>query len=113
MGSCHAFAVRQEPEVTPAATPGLIASTATPQGAASESDNRDQLARFRSSHRCDLSAKDLLLMAGVRPKLVQDLLGHSTVALTLNTYSHVTSGLSLEVARTMDRIFGGHVLTAS
>jgi integrase len=55
----------------------------------------------------------ILLESGVHPKLVQDLLGHSTVALTLNTYSHVTSGLNLEVARTMDRIFGGHMLTAS
>lgn len=47
----------------------------------------------------------ILLEAGVHPKLVQDLLGHSTVALTLNTYSHVTSGLSREVARTIDSIF--------
>jgi integrase len=43
----------------------------------------------------------VLLEAGAHPKLVQDLLGHSTVALTLNTYSHVTSGQSREAARTM------------
>lgn len=48
----------------------------------------------------------VLLEAGVYPKLVQHLLGHSTVALTLNTYSHVTPGLSGEVARTMDRLLG-------
>lgn len=46
----------------------------------------------------------VLLEAGVHPKLVQHLLGHSTVALTLNTYSHVTPGLSGEAARTMDRL---------
>ena len=46
----------------------------------------------------------VLLEAGAHPKLVQDLLGHSTVALTLNTYSHVTSGLSREAARTMDSL---------
>jgi integrase len=46
----------------------------------------------------------VLLEAGTHPKLVQDLLGHSTVALTLNTYSHVTSGLSKEAARTMDLV---------
>jgi integrase len=46
----------------------------------------------------------VLLEAGAHPKLVQDLLGHSTVALTLNTYSHVTSGLSREAARTMDLV---------
>ena len=49
----------------------------------------------------------VLLEAGVHPKLVQHLLGHSTVALTLNTYSHVTPGLSGEAARTMDNFFGG------
>ena len=49
----------------------------------------------------------VLLEAGVHPKLVQHLLGHSTVALTLNTYSHVTPGLSGEAARTMDQLFGG------
>jgi integrase len=48
----------------------------------------------------------VLLEAGAHPKLVQDLLGHSTVALTLNTYSHVTSGLSREAARTMDSVLG-------
>ena len=42
----------------------------------------------------------------MHPKLVQHLLGHSTVALTLNTYSHVTPGLSGEAARTMDRLLG-------
>jgi integrase len=55
----------------------------------------------------------ILLEAGVHPKLVQDLLGHSSVALTLNTYSHVTSGLSGETARMMDRIFGSALLKAS
>ncbi len=46
----------------------------------------------------------VLFEAGAHPKLVQDLLGHSTVALTLNTYSHVTAGLSDQAARTMDRV---------
>ena len=48
----------------------------------------------------------VLLEAGAHPKLVQDLLGHSTVALTLNTYSHVTPGLSDQAARAIDRIRG-------
>jgi integrase len=46
----------------------------------------------------------VLLEAGAHPKLVQELLGHTTVALTLNTYSHVTAGLSGEAARTIDRV---------
>lgn len=48
----------------------------------------------------------VLLEAGAHPKIVQDVLGHSTVALTLNTYSHVTAGLSDQAARTMDRVLG-------
>ena len=48
----------------------------------------------------------ILLEAGAHPKLVQDLLGHSTVALTLNTYSHVTAGLSDQAARLMDQMVG-------
>ncbi|MEO6796832.1 MAG: site-specific integrase [Candidatus Dormibacter sp.] len=46
----------------------------------------------------------LLLAAGTHPKLVQDLLGHSTITLTLDTYSHLTQPLHQEVARTMDLV---------
>jgi len=35
----------------------------------------------------------LLLEQGVHPRIVADLLGHSTTTLTLNTYSHVTPRL--------------------
>ncbi|MDQ6944757.1 MAG: site-specific integrase [Actinomycetota bacterium] len=44
----------------------------------------------------------LLLEAGTHPKVVQDLLGHSTIQLTLDTYSHVTPALHQQAARTMD-----------
>jgi integrase len=35
---------------------------------------------------------------------VQDLLGHSTIQLTLDTYSHVTPALHKQAARTMDLV---------
>ena len=35
----------------------------------------------------------LLLAQGEHPKVVQDLLGHSNVAITMDTYSHVLPGL--------------------
>jgi integrase len=35
----------------------------------------------------------LLLAQGEHPKVVQDLLGHSNVAITMDTYSHVMPGL--------------------
>jgi integrase len=40
----------------------------------------------------------LALKAGVHPKVVQERLGHSTIAITLETYSHVTGSLHEEAA---------------
>jgi integrase len=34
-----------------------------------------------------------MLKQGVHPKIVQERLGHSSIAMTLDTYSHVTPGL--------------------
>ncbi|HZU18872.1 MAG TPA: tyrosine-type recombinase/integrase [Candidatus Dormibacteraeota bacterium] len=39
------------------------------------------------------TAASHLLARGVHPKVVQELLGHSTIALTLDTYSHVLPAL--------------------
>ncbi len=35
----------------------------------------------------------LMLQQGIHPKIVSERQGHSTVGLTLDTYSHVTPGL--------------------
>ena len=43
----------------------------------------------------------LLLSQGTHPKLVQELLGHATIAMTLDTYSHVIPGMSDHTARAM------------
>jgi integrase len=48
----------------------------------------------------------LLLGKGVHVKLVQELLGHSTIANTLDTYSHVLPGIGDGTADTMDEAFG-------
>jgi integrase len=45
----------------------------------------------------------LALAAGVHPKVVSDRLGHSTVGITLDTYSHVLEGLDAEAATTVAR----------
>jgi integrase len=47
----------------------------------------------------------LLLLAGENPKVVSERLGHSTVVLTLNTYSHVLPGMQERAASKMDAIF--------
>lgn len=48
----------------------------------------------------------LLLIRGVHVKLVQELLGHSTIAVTLDTYSHVLPGMDDGLADTMDEALG-------
>lgn len=40
----------------------------------------------------------LMLKAGVHPKIVSERLGHSSVAFTLDTYSHVLPGMQAEAA---------------
>jgi integrase len=52
------------------------------------------------------TAATLLLTRGVHPKVVQDMLGHSSVTLTLDTYSHVTPALHKEAADHMDALLG-------
>jgi integrase len=47
----------------------------------------------------------LLLSRNAHPRLVQDLLGHATVAITLDTYSHIIPGMGNLTARTMEDIF--------
>ena len=51
------------------------------------------------------SAATILLALGTHPKLVQEMLGHSTFTLTMNTYSHVLPSLRNEVADRMDQAF--------
>ena len=44
----------------------------------------------------------LLLSRGVNPKFVQELLGHATVAITLDTYSHVLPSMGDATAKAME-----------
>jgi hypothetical protein len=43
-----------------------------------------------------------LLAQDVHPKVVQEVLGHSQIALTLDTYSHLIPGLAEDAAAKMD-----------
>jgi integrase len=51
------------------------------------------------------TAATYLLGRQVHPKIVQTLLGHSTITLTLDTYSHVIPSFTQEAARHMDTLF--------
>jgi integrase len=44
----------------------------------------------------------LLLSRGHHPKLVQELLGHASVAMTLDRYSHVLPGMGDQTAAAME-----------
>jgi len=44
----------------------------------------------------------ILLMAGKHPKYVQELLGHASISITLDTYSHVIEGMDGGLADAMD-----------
>lgn len=46
----------------------------------------------------------LMLGQGVHPKLVSEMLGHATVAITLDTYSHATAAMHREAASTLDAL---------
>jgi integrase len=47
----------------------------------------------------------LLFQRGVHPKFVQELLGHASVAITLDIYSHMLPGMGGEAAREMESVF--------
>ncbi len=46
----------------------------------------------------------LLLYQGVHPRVVMEILGHSQISLTMNTYSHVIPALNQEAAERLDAV---------
>jgi integrase len=44
---------------------------------------------------------------GVHPKIVQERLGHSSIQITLDTYSHILPGLQEAAAKRFDEIMEG------
>lgn len=59
--------------------------------------------RFHDLRHCCAS---ILVAAGVHPRVVMEILGHSQISLTMNTYSHVIPDLKRETADKMDAILG-------
>lgn len=51
------------------------------------------------------TAATLALKEGVHPKIVQEMLGHSQIAVTLDTYSHVLPSVQKEAATRMNALF--------
>jgi integrase len=49
----------------------------------------------------------LLLTKGVHPKIVQEMLGHSSITITLDLYSHVLPDTQEKAVKAMDDILDG------
>jgi len=43
---------------------------------------------------------------GIHPKIVPEMLGHSSVAITLDLYSHVTPSMQAQAADALDSLLG-------
>lgn len=52
------------------------------------------------------SAATILLVAGVHPKVVQERMGHSSIAMTMDIYSHMLPSMQQEVADKIDEMLG-------
>ena len=59
--------------------------------------------RFHDLHH---TAATLLLMQGIHPKIVSEMLGHATISMTLDTYIHVLPDMQRDATAAFDRLFG-------
>ena len=64
--------------------------------------DRAGLARTVRLHDLRHTCATLLLGKAVHPKIVQELLGHATIAITLDTYSHVLPNMQGEAVSAME-----------
>ena len=62
---------------------------------------RSGLPPLRGPHDLRHTWASLALAAGVHPKVVSDRLGHSTIAITIDTYSHAIPSLDADAASTV------------
>ena len=53
------------------------------------------------------TAASLMLANGEKPKVVQEKLGHATIAMTMDLYSHTTEGMHREAAERLDQLLQG------
>ena len=51
----------------------------------------------------------LMLKQGIHPKIVQERLGHSSIQITLDTYSHVAPGMQQAAANKFDEYLTNNI----
>jgi integrase len=73
------------------------------EGAHARLEQAAGVAHFRL-HDLRHTGATLALVAGVHPKVVQEMLGHSSVAMTLDRYSHVAENMQKEAAEAIDAL---------
>jgi integrase len=99
------FAWREEDLVFCAPDGGPLSGTHLVQDRFVPSLARAGLPRIRF-HDLRHTAATLLLRGGVHPKVVSEMLGHTTVAMTLDRYSHVLPDMQEAATAVMDRLLG-------
>jgi integrase len=57
------------------------------------------------------SCATILLQAGMNPKIVSERLGHASITLTLDTYSHVLPDMQESAAERLEQVLFGSVGT--
>jgi len=46
----------------------------------------------------------LMLLCGAKPKVISEALGHSSVAFTMDTYSHIIEGMQRDAMALLDEV---------
>ena len=67
---------------------------------------RVRLTEERCGYQTGQTCATLLLTKDVHPKIVSEMLGHSSVSITLDVYSHVIPGLGEAAASAMEDALG-------
>jgi integrase len=52
------------------------------------------------------TAATLLLLRGIHPKVVSEMLGHSTISMTLDIYSHVLPDMQRDAVDALNHLLG-------
>jgi hypothetical protein len=60
-------------------------------------------------HQLRHTAATILLLKNVNPKVVSEMLGHATIAITLDTYSHVLPNTQHSAVAAMEETFSWRV----
>ena len=50
-----------------------------------------------------------MFLRGAKPKVISEALGHSSVAFTMDTYSHIMQGMQEDAMALLDEVLQGEV----